>query len=109
MRWTWCVVPVVTAAAIGCNDTTGPNSDSQDMVPAAQPDPAAVTTLSFAQISAGEYHTCGRTTTGRLYCWGYNGRGQLGNGTLNDKKRPTGVSSALQFRWLSRAPTTPVP
>ena len=101
MRWTWCVVPVVTAAAIGCNDTTGPNSDSQDMVPAAQPDPAAVTTLSFAQISAGEYHTCGRTTTGRLYCWGYNGRGQLGNGTLNDKKRPTGVSSALQFRWLS--------
>jgi hypothetical protein len=26
--------------------------------------------LSFRQISAGQYHTCGVTTANRAYCWG---------------------------------------
>jgi alpha-tubulin suppressor-like RCC1 family protein len=91
--------------AAGCNDGTGPSSDAQDMTPAAQADPVAVTNVSFAQIRAGSYHSCGRTlTTGKLYCWGYNGYGQLGNGTLNNKKRPTAVSSALRFRWVGAGP-----
>ena len=33
-------------------------------------------------ISAGERHTCARRTTGRLYCWGDDGNGQVGNGGL---------------------------
>ena len=43
-------------------------------------------------------------TGGQLYCWGYNSYGQLGNASRNNKKRPTPVSSTLQFRWVSAGP-----
>jgi alpha-tubulin suppressor-like RCC1 family protein len=36
--------------------------------------------LSFASVSAGEYHTCGVTTGGTGYCWGFGFDGELGNG-----------------------------
>lgn len=36
------------------------------------------------------WHTCGRKVeSGKLYCWGSNGFGQLGNGTKIDKYIPT--------------------
>jgi alpha-tubulin suppressor-like RCC1 family protein len=45
--------------------------------------------LNFARIGAGDYHTCGRTVSGRLYCWGYNVLGQLGDNTFTDRPAPT--------------------
>jgi alpha-tubulin suppressor-like RCC1 family protein len=36
--------------------------------------------LTFRQLSAGYYHTCGITTQNALYCWGSNQDGQLGIG-----------------------------
>lgn len=49
---------------------------------AAQSTPAQVAGgLTFSTIAAGGQHTCGRTTGGVVYCWGDNGRGQLGVGT----------------------------
>jgi hypothetical protein len=32
----------------------------------------------------GFYHVVGRTIDGKIFCWGYNGNGVLGNGTKND-------------------------
>ena len=41
-------------------------------------------TLDFSSISAGDAHTCGITTAGKAYCWGYGGTGQLGNNDPNN-------------------------
>lgn len=53
--------------------------------------------LTFSSIAAGDFHTCGITTNGALYCWGLNDRGQLGDGTNTDRKLPTRVSGNLTF------------
>jgi alpha-tubulin suppressor-like RCC1 family protein len=51
--------------------------------------------LRFRQVSAGGDHTCGITTDGDLYCWGFNWSGQLGSqfgyGTGGSRLTPTPV------------------
>ena len=37
----------------------------------------------WQSIAAGYLHTCGLTTAGEVYCWGYNGNGELGGGFLS--------------------------
>src|SRR6266566_5300081 len=49
--------------------------------------------LRLTMISAGEYHTCGVTTDGAVYCWGSNKEGQLGNGTTKGKSEPVRVGA----------------
>ena len=46
---------------------------------------------AFSFIAAG-YHSCGITTSGRLYCWGDNNFGKLGDGTTIARAQPTEVS-----------------
>ena len=35
------------------------------------------------QLAVGDDHTCARTSTGRVYCWGANDFAQLGIGTVD--------------------------
>lgn len=37
---------------------------------------------TWKTVKAGTQHTCGIKTNGKLYCWGWNDKGQLGNGTI---------------------------
>ncbi len=37
---------------------------------------------AFRDLAAGATHTCGVTTQATAYCWGANGEGQLGTGTV---------------------------
>ena len=40
------------------------------------------------QIAAGPYHALAVDDHGSLYTWGYNNKGQLGNGTTNTSYTP---------------------
>jgi hypothetical protein len=74
--------------------------------------PASLTTapapvdgvLTFKSIVAGWLHACGITTSGAAYCWGANGAGQLGIGTIDTNRThrsPAPVVGGLQFIQLS--------
>lgn len=58
--------------------------------------------LSFSMISAGENGaTCGVTTAGAGYCWGFNADGELGNGTKVGTNAPVPVSGGFTFKSIS--------
>lgn len=44
--------------------------------------------LAFAKITAGHWYTCGVTLAGTAYCWGYNGYGNIGDGTMTTRAEP---------------------
>jgi uncharacterized protein YjdB len=46
---------------------------------------------TFRAIRAGGRHTCGLSGSGRVFCWGENGSGQIGDGTSSGRTRPTQV------------------
>jgi alpha-tubulin suppressor-like RCC1 family protein len=56
--------------------------------------------LHFTQISAGDQHTCAVTADFQAYCWGENVRGQLGDGTFENRSVPTLVRGKHQFRQI---------
>jgi alpha-tubulin suppressor-like RCC1 family protein len=56
---------------------------------AARPLPVAVPGLSNAvAVEAGESHSCAVLDGGSARCWGANGRGQLGDGTMMQRPTP---------------------
>jgi alpha-tubulin suppressor-like RCC1 family protein len=56
----------------------------------------------WTAVSAGEFHTCGRQSTGRLYCWGHDVSGQLGNGLPNDQEStPSPVGTRTDWTTFS--------
>ena len=47
---------------------------------------------SFAKVSVGNQHTCGISTSGKVYCWGRNHNGQLGDGlSISDHHTPYAI------------------
>jgi alpha-tubulin suppressor-like RCC1 family protein len=47
--------------------------------------------LGFAvsQLATGVTHSCALSTAGQVLCWGDNGQGQIGDGTVTDALEPT--------------------
>jgi len=53
--------------------------------------------LQFQKIAAGGVHTCGLATTSRVYCWGDNPRGALGDPNVSRSTTPIAVASTASF------------
>lgn len=60
-----------------------------------------VTPEAFVSVSAGRGHTCAITTTARVYCWGANDHGQLGNNSTDPSSVPVQLSSTERFVVVS--------
>lgn len=74
------------AGALG----NGPGGPSP--LPAFVLKPSGVGALSGArEVSAGIDFTCARLAGGQARCWGYNGFGQVGDGTKDDRQLPVVV------------------
>ena len=48
--------------------------------------------ITFSSVSPGNMHACGISTGRSAYCWGWNGYGQLGNGSSTDSSIPVSVA-----------------
>jgi alpha-tubulin suppressor-like RCC1 family protein len=46
---------------------------------------------TITQIAAGGDHTCALDTAGKVYCWGDNDNGQLGNNSTTNTSVPVAV------------------
>jgi alpha-tubulin suppressor-like RCC1 family protein len=79
-----CGVTLANVAFCWGFDFYGQNGDGGN---ASVSEPTRVSgNIPFLGIAVGvgdgiANHTCGITTDGRVFCWGYNAQGQLGNGT----------------------------
>jgi alpha-tubulin suppressor-like RCC1 family protein len=59
-----------------------------------------VGTQAWAQVGAGQIHTCGLTVGGQAFCWGNNG-GKLGNGGTAESSAPSPLSGAPSLSALA--------
>jgi alpha-tubulin suppressor-like RCC1 family protein len=76
------------AIAVGCGGST-------------EPTPAGSTIGQLEIISAGDYSTCVTNDVGGAFCWGENAFGQLGDGTLENRRAPVSVSGGLSFASIT--------
>ena len=56
---------------------------------------------AFVALAVGEWHVCGLTNDGAVYCWGENSFGQLGNGNLVHRTRSMRVLGDHTFSALA--------
>jgi alpha-tubulin suppressor-like RCC1 family protein len=58
---------------------------------------------TYRQVAVGRDHTCAVSTTYKVFCWGRNRFGQLGNGATKDFNavNPVAVAGTRQYRQVS--------
>ena len=70
---------------------SAPERASAVLVPA-KPAPAKQSSGPASGVTLGFVDSCALTATHGVACWGYNGEGELGNGTKVDSAVPVGVA-----------------
>ena len=79
---------------LGNGKSTGEGSTTYAADPARVPDPKDTSkAFKATQISAGGYHALAIGQDGTAWAWGYNGWGQLGDGTITSRPTPKQVGN----------------
>jgi hypothetical protein len=60
-----------------------------------------VSYLNVLQITVRDSHSCGILNNNTLKCWGYNGWGQLGDGTTVNRSSPVTIDSGTGYQRVS--------
>lgn len=86
----WHMCGLTSAGGVKC---WGSNNSGQlgDGTTTAHNEPVDVVGLGgrVSEVVAGGDHTCALLATGTVNCWGRNNSGQLGDGTMIDRLKPT--------------------
>jgi len=90
-----------TAGQVYCwgqndNGQLGDNSTTDSLIPVAvnvTAGTAAMNGKTITQITANNSHTCALDTAGKVYCWGYNGYGKLGDNSTAQRTTPVAVNT----------------
>jgi|HubBroStandDraft_3_1064219.scaffolds.fasta_scaffold00221_9 alpha-tubulin suppressor-like RCC1 family protein len=80
----------------------GDNSDGElgngrtasSSVPVAVVTSGVLAGVTLTQITAGFFFTCALSTTGAVYCWGFNADGELGNNSTTNSSVPVAVTTS---------------
>ncbi len=84
---------------LGIGNNTGPETGS--FGPFSSKPVAVSGSLTFRQVSPGNQHVCGVTTDNRVFCWGYNRYGQVGDSSgAWLKLRPFQVAGTRQYKQV---------
>jgi len=68
----------------------GNGTNTSSSIPVAVSLPSGTTVTAIA--AGGSHHSLALTSTGQLLAWGYNGHGELGNGSFINSNTPVAVS-----------------
>ncbi len=82
---------------MGSYGLMGNGSNSNQPIPNPINKPAGVN--SWKSISNGNQHICAIADNNQAYCWGQNGRGQLGNGNNSNQSTPAQVLRPTGVNW----------
>ena len=83
-------VPVRPAAAAPASISPAPKLIVTDVTPSVR------STDDRATVAAGGKHSC-VVSGARVYCWGANDKGQLGNGEGDSRDTPDGIAGDIDF------------
>ncbi|MFN8580648.1 MAG: hypothetical protein U0163_06665 [Gemmatimonadaceae bacterium] len=72
-----------------------------NVIPVTPPAPTVSFSADRMLVAAGGRHSCFVGDGGKLYCWGNNERGQLGDGSFEARQEPTPVVSDVTFSQVA--------
>jgi Big-like domain-containing protein/Regulator of Chromosome Condensation (RCC1) repeat protein len=101
VAWASSDLAVVSVSATGLATGIGSGSATLTATIDGVSGTAAITVTVISAVSAGQHHTCGVTTGGAAYCWGWNLSGLLGGNATAPSATPVAVSGGHTFAAVS--------